>query len=107
MNAARRLAAIVVLGVLAATADAAALPAVGSTRPDIRLVDAWERTFDLSQVGPRALLVVYEDKSAAQQNAPLKEELSRLARGTGTGPASRSPPSRTSRDTTTGPCAAS
>lgn len=82
MNAARRVAgAVLVLSVTATAADASAVSPVGSTRPDIRLVDAWERTFDLTQVGARPLLVVYEDEDAVKQNAPFKEELSRLAKG--------------------------
>jgi hypothetical protein len=60
---------------------AKAAPPLGATRPALRLVDAWDRPFDLSQVGGRPLLVIYEDQSSVRQNAPLKDELSRLARG--------------------------
>jgi hypothetical protein len=61
--------------------DARALPSVGASRPQLRLVDAWERVLDLSNVGSRPLLVIYEDKDSATQNAALKQELSELSKG--------------------------
>ena len=80
MSHARWIGALVAsLALLAA--DAGAVPAIGTRRPGIRLVDAWDRTFDLSSVGPRPLLVLYEDERAVSQNAAFKEELSRLAKG--------------------------
>jgi hypothetical protein len=69
------------VAVLAADPPAEALPKIGDVRPTVRLVDAWERPYDLAQVGDRPLLVMYEDKGSAGQNAAFKKELGELARG--------------------------
>ncbi len=58
-----------------------ALPKVGDARPSVVVKDAWDRTFDPSQVAGRPLLLVYEDKESSTQNQAFKDELSRLAKG--------------------------
>jgi predicted transcriptional regulator len=45
------------------------------------MVDAWERTYETSQVGQRPLLVLYEDKASSSDNKAFKDELSKLAKG--------------------------
>lgn len=67
--------------VVAIPSAAAALPAVGELRPAARAVDADGRAVDLRSVNGRPILVVYEDKDSSSMNAPLKRELSVLARG--------------------------
>jgi hypothetical protein len=72
------------LGLLAAcgvTHPSEALVRAGAGRPAARVVDAEDRAFELAAVSGRPTLVVYEDKDSATLNAPLKAELSRLARG--------------------------
>ena len=61
--------------------SAGASPKVGVSRPNIVVTDAWERTFDLSTVGTRPLLVLYEDKDSANQNKAFKDELAQVAKG--------------------------
>jgi hypothetical protein len=75
--------ALLALAVLVTLAPngASALPEVGALRPNLRLVDAWERTYTLSEVGVRPLLVLYEDKGSVMQNILFKRELSELAQG--------------------------
>jgi hypothetical protein len=58
-----------------------ALPNVGDGRPELRLVDAWDRTFELRATANKPILVIYEDKDSAHQNDALKDELARLAKG--------------------------
>jgi hypothetical protein len=62
-------------------APAWALPILGLVRPEVELTDAWERSIHLSTYRGMPVLVVYEDKGSAQQNAALKSELAVLARG--------------------------
>lgn len=62
-------------------ASAFASPKVGTARPTLKLVDAWGRTYETSEVGARPLLVLYEDKDSANDNKAFKEELSKLAKG--------------------------
>jgi hypothetical protein len=69
------------IAVTLTTGSAHALPKVGDARPNVVLKDAWDRTLDLSQVGGRPLLLVYEDKESSSQNQAFKNELSRLAKG--------------------------
>lgn len=67
---------------LAALASpAAALPGVGATRPELRLIDGWDRMLVVDRTANKPILVVYEDKDSATQNQPLKDELARIARG--------------------------
>ena len=56
------------LVVLIAT-HALASPKVGTARPNLKLVDAWARTYDTS------------DKDSANDNKAFKDELSKLAKG--------------------------
>lgn len=70
-----------VLALFLLAAPAAALPAVGQARPEITLVDAWDRPFTLGKSGTKPILVVYEDKDSATQNKALKDELGKLAKG--------------------------
>jgi hypothetical protein len=72
---------IVAMPLFLLAGDALALPALGSPRPELQLVDAWERVLDVKIVGSRPLLVIYEDKNSATLNAVFKRELSELARG--------------------------
>lgn len=63
------------------TGAAGALPRVGSARPDVKLVDAWERSLQLDSLKGMPVLVVYEDKESSTQNKALKDELAKLAKG--------------------------
>ncbi len=58
-----------------------AIPAVGSSRPDVKLDDPWGRSTTLSRFQGKPILVVYEDKDSATLNQPLKDALSKLAKG--------------------------
>jgi len=77
----RRLAATAAVALALCASSALALPSLGAARPAVRLVDGWERTLDLSSLGTKPVLVVYEDKDSSAQNQPFKDELSRLAKG--------------------------
>jgi len=68
-------------GTLLVSTPAEALPSVGETRPDISLVDAWDRTFSIRSTGTKPILIVYEDRDSATQNKELKDDLARLAKG--------------------------
>lgn len=86
MSSTRHLSAIAIAAIAVATASTAAstaeaLPKVGAVRPSARTVDADDRTLDIGTIAGRPILVVYEDKDSATLNAPLKADLSRLARG--------------------------
>jgi hypothetical protein len=70
-----------ILAILFATSTAMASPKVGTARPNVVVSDAWERTFDVSKVGSRPLLVLYEDKDSAGENQTFKDELSKVAKG--------------------------
>ncbi len=74
---ARRVALLALL--LAPAADA--VPGIGAARPAVRLLDGWDRTIDVSRIGPKPMLVLYEDKDSAAQNQAFKEDLSALAKG--------------------------
>jgi hypothetical protein len=58
-----------------------AAPSLGGARPDVAFVDAWDRALVLPKTSGKPVLLVYEDKDSANQNAALKSELSTLARG--------------------------
>lgn len=62
-------------------AHASALPALGDARPELKLVDAWDRTLSVTRAANKPILVVYEDKDSANQNKPLKDDLAKLAKG--------------------------
>ena len=53
----------------------AAAPINGSKLPDIRLVDAWDRTRALSDFTGSTVIVFYEDKDSGSQSQPVKDEL--------------------------------
>jgi hypothetical protein len=61
--------------------SAFALPALGAPAPSVHLDDAYGRTLDLRMPYGRPVLVLYEDSGSSSQNAPLKEDLARLAKG--------------------------
>ncbi len=72
----RALTLITTLGILATFgAEAAALPVVGDARPDLTLIDAWDRTFSVGASVGKPVLVVYEDKDSAEENKVLKADL--------------------------------
>jgi hypothetical protein len=73
--------AVTTVATLGVAVSAQASPKVGTSRPNIVVSDAWERTFDFSTVGSRPLLVLYEDKDSANQNKALKDELAQVAKG--------------------------
>lgn len=60
---------------------ALALPAEGDAAPNARLEDADGRARELSAFKGKPILIVYEDRDSALQNQPLKEALSKLAKG--------------------------
>ncbi len=60
-----------------APASLLALPAAGASRPEVRLVDGWDREIDLGRF-TRPILLVYEDKDSADQNQRLKDQLAEL-----------------------------
>lgn len=72
---------VLVLTVVLGAMDALASPSVGSARPNVQLSDAWGRSIDLARYRGKPLLLLYEDKDSAQQNAALKKDLSLLAKG--------------------------
>ena len=56
------LAVFVAAAAVTSSAPAAALPRVGSPRPDVILTDGWDRTDHLGRFARMPVLVVYEDK---------------------------------------------
>ena len=58
-----------------------AFPSVGAEHPDVKLQDAWDRTYALSRFHGMPILVIYEDKDSARVNQALKDQLATLARG--------------------------
>lgn len=78
----RKTASIVTLAALLAGASAAlALPARGDKAPNAKIEDADGRVLEMKTLKGKPILVVYEDKDSAAQNQPLKDELSKLAKG--------------------------
>jgi Bacterial protein of unknown function (YtfJ_HI0045) len=77
----RRVFAHAALAVTLASSAALALPKLGEPRPNVVLKDAWDRTYDLANVGARPLLLVYEDKESSSQNQAFKDELAKMAKG--------------------------
>ncbi len=61
--------------------SAGALPKLGAPKPELRLVDAWDRTLDTARLSGRPVLVVHEDKDSSKQNQAFKDDLAALARG--------------------------
>lgn len=60
---------------------ALALPTEGDAAPNARLEDADGRALELKAWKGKPILIVYEDKDSATQNQPLKDALSKLAKG--------------------------
>ena len=60
---------------------ALALPAEGDAAPNARIEDADGRAVELKAFKGKPILIVYEDKDSAAQNQPLKDALSKLAKG--------------------------
>jgi hypothetical protein len=81
MSTLKRSGATVSALVLAVAGQLYALPRVGDGRPNVVVKDAWDRALDLSRVGERPLLVVYEDRASSSQNQAFKNELARVAKG--------------------------
>ena len=75
------LASLAIVASLMLASTARGLPHPGTEIPSVRLLDAWDRAFDISRLASRPVLVVYEDKDSAAQNQEFKNELSALARG--------------------------
>ncbi len=69
------LAAVLVPGV------SLALPKEGVEAPNARLEDADGHKLQMSSLKGKPILIVYEDKDSATQNQPLKDDLSKLAKG--------------------------
>ncbi|MFS8071466.1 MAG: YtfJ family protein [Byssovorax sp.] len=63
------------------SAPALALPVEGDAAPNARLEDADGRAVELKAFKGKPILIVYEDKDSATQNQPLKDALSKLAKG--------------------------
>ena len=61
--------------------SALALPELRSLAPSARIDDAYGRTLDLRMPYGRPVLVLYEDRGSSSQNAPLKDDLAKLAKG--------------------------
>jgi hypothetical protein len=61
--------------------NALALPKAGDGRPALVLTDAWDRSLSVPVQTGKPLLLVYEDKDSATQNAAFKDELAQLAKG--------------------------
>ncbi|MCA9526130.1 MAG: hypothetical protein KC657_38450 [Myxococcales bacterium] len=68
------------LAAVTTTSPSLALPSVGDARPQVTLVDAWDRTLQIGAAANKPILVVYEDSSSAKQNQALKDELAKLAK---------------------------
>lgn len=77
MRQARSLLLTTVVVALLAAAPALALPKVGTARPAIKLVDAWDRELDIARLA-QPLLIVYEDKDDGNSNAVMKADLAAL-----------------------------
>src|SRR5579872_4409748 len=75
-----RAACLAFAAVVGVASVAEALPAVGDVLPGLRLTDGWDRTLDLSKLGPEPVLVIYEDKDSSRQNVDLKHDLALLAK---------------------------
>ncbi len=77
----RALAALAVVASLLVAWPAHGLPILGAPLLALRLLDAWDRTMELSRLGAKPVLIVYEDKDSATQNQAFKNDLANLARG--------------------------
>ena len=66
--------AVAILGTMVESRGGAT-PANGSKLPDIKLVDAWDRSRALSDYAGNTFVVFYEDKDSGAQSQPIKDEL--------------------------------
>jgi predicted transcriptional regulator len=73
--------ALAAVAALAFPTAARALPSVGEALPDVTLVDAWGKSWQIRRGANKPVLVIYEDRSSATQNTALKDELAKLAQG--------------------------
>jgi hypothetical protein len=73
--------AALALSTLGSSSSALALPTEGDAAPNARLEDADGRAQELKAWKGKPILIVYEDKESATQNQPLKDILSKLAKG--------------------------
>ena len=73
--------AALALSTLGSSSPALALPAEGAAAPNARIEDADGRSLELKTFKGKPILIVYEDKESATQNQPLKDALSKLAKG--------------------------
>ncbi len=73
--------AALALSTLGSPSPALALPAEGAAAPNARIEDADGRALELKAFKGKPILIVYEDKDSATQNQPLKDALSKLAKG--------------------------
>ena len=64
-----------------AALSAVALPGVGDEAPSGKVEDADGKQLDTKTLKGKPILVVYEDRDSATQNATLKKELGELAKG--------------------------
>jgi hypothetical protein len=82
MSHPRTIASIITLAAaLLLGASATALPSRGSQAPNAKIEDADGRVLWMKALKGKPILVVYEDKDSATQNQPLKNDLSKLAKG--------------------------
>lgn len=68
-----------VIVVLAVMRGAIGLPAVGSVRPNVVMVDSWDRGDELAFHDGQPMLLLYEDRGSGQLNAAFKRELTEVA----------------------------
>ncbi|MFO0757134.1 MAG: hypothetical protein U0359_11630 [Byssovorax sp.] len=66
---------------LLAPADARALIQEGERAPSAQVPDVDGKLFDLRAARGKPVLIVYEDRDSANQNAALKSDLGKLAKG--------------------------
>lgn len=74
-------AAAIAATVSGAVVPALALPAVGDEAPNGKVEDADGKALETKTFKGKPMLIVYEDRDAAEQNTALKKELSDLAKG--------------------------
>lgn len=74
-------AAAIAATVSGAAVPALALPTVGDEAPNGKVEDADGKQLETKTFKGKPMLIVYEDRDAAEQNTALKKELSDLAKG--------------------------
>lgn len=76
-----KIAAAALAATVGGTTQALALPTVGDAMPEGKVEDADGKALETKSIKGKPLLVVYEDRDTATQNAELKKELGELAKG--------------------------